>query len=158
MFTQTRFLKLLRQLHLYVGTFIAPAILFFAFTGALQTFSLHDSSRDGTYIPSKWIVVLAQVHKKQIAQLPARKSEVASRPEAAPPKRDHAKVAAGVQSTDRPVHSPLPLKIFFLLVSIGLVASTFTGLYLSWKYERNAFAITALFVSGIIVPVVLLLV
>ena len=33
-------LKLFRTLHLYIGTFIAPALLFFAFTGALQTFSL----------------------------------------------------------------------------------------------------------------------
>jgi len=32
-----KLLKYLRLLHLYTGVFIAPALLFFAFTGALQT-------------------------------------------------------------------------------------------------------------------------
>ena len=33
-------LRVLRKMHLYLGVFTAPALLFFAFTGALQTFSL----------------------------------------------------------------------------------------------------------------------
>jgi len=38
-------LKYLRLIHLCIGVFIAPALLFFAFTGALQTFSLHETTR-----------------------------------------------------------------------------------------------------------------
>ena len=34
-------LKQARQWHLYLGTFFAPSILFFALTGALQLFGLH---------------------------------------------------------------------------------------------------------------------
>jgi hypothetical protein len=35
-------LKLARQLHLYLGTLFAPSIIFFAFTGSLQLFGLHE--------------------------------------------------------------------------------------------------------------------
>lgn len=58
-------LKLARQIHLYIGLFSAPALLFFAFSGALQTFSLHKSSSD--YKPASWIAVLGELHKNQTA-------------------------------------------------------------------------------------------
>lgn len=52
-------LKVCRQVHLYLGIFISPALLFFAFTGALQTFNLHEASHNGgSYKPAKWIVEL----------------------------------------------------------------------------------------------------
>jgi hypothetical protein len=35
-------LAFLRQLHIYVSVFVAPSLLFFAFTGALQTFRIPD--------------------------------------------------------------------------------------------------------------------
>ena len=44
-------LRYVRLTHLYLGVFIAPAILFFAFTGALQTFSLHETTRGSNYKP-----------------------------------------------------------------------------------------------------------
>jgi len=58
-------LKFFRQIHLYIGIFISPALLFFAFTGALQTFSLHETTQGSSYKPPAWIATLAQVHKKQ---------------------------------------------------------------------------------------------
>jgi hypothetical protein len=66
-------LKLARQIHLYIGLFSAPALLFFAFSGALQTFSLHKSSSG--YKPASWIAVLGELHKNQTAQLPVRKPQ-----------------------------------------------------------------------------------
>jgi uncharacterized iron-regulated membrane protein len=47
-------LKSTRLIHLYIGVFIAPALLFFAFTGALQTFSLHETTRGSSYRPPAW--------------------------------------------------------------------------------------------------------
>src|SRR5712672_3037500 len=67
------FLKYLRLIHLYTGVFIAPALLFFAFTGALQTFSLHETTRGSSYKPPAWAVMLAQIHKKQTPIVPIRK-------------------------------------------------------------------------------------
>ena len=57
-------LKYVRLVHLYLGVFIAPALLFFAFTGALQTFSLHETTRGSNYKPPAWAIVLGQIHKK----------------------------------------------------------------------------------------------
>src|SRR5260370_726866 len=66
-------LKYLRLIHLYTGIFIAPALLFFAFTGALQIFSLHETTRGSSYKPPAWAVMLGQIHKKQTPIVPVRK-------------------------------------------------------------------------------------
>jgi len=150
-------LKLFRNLHLYIGTFIAPALLFFAFTGALQTFSLHETTQGSSYKPPAWIATLAQIHKKQTSTIPVRKP----RPDTAPqqtPKHDkaQAEVANAPTAPQPKPKSHLPLKIFFLLVSIGLFTSTLTGIYMAYKYNRNKLVVTALLVAGIIVPPVLL--
>ena len=68
------FLRYTRLVHLYLGVFIAPALLFFAFTGALQTFSLHETTRGSSYKPPAWAVMLGQIHKKQTPIVPVRKS------------------------------------------------------------------------------------
>jgi len=47
------------------------------------------------------------------------------------------------------------LKIFFLLVAIGLFISTISGIYMSYKYIRNRVLITALLLGGIVIPVLL---
>ena len=49
----------------------------------------------------------------------------------------------------------MPLKIFFLLVAIGLFYSTLTGLYMSYKYIRNRMLVTALLIAGIFIPVLM---
>jgi hypothetical protein len=49
----------------------------------------------------------------------------------------------------------MPLKIFFLLVSIGLFISTLSGLYMSYKYIHNKLLITVVLFAGIVLPVIL---
>jgi hypothetical protein len=146
--TSHKILKVLRQIHLYIGVFISPAILFFALTGALQTFSLHETPRGSDYKPPTWIVTLAQLHKHQTSALPLRKP----RPASDAPK--HADAAP--QPPAAPEKSHLPMKIFFLLVAIGLFLSTLTGITMSYKFTRNRIIVTALLLAGIIVPVILL--
>ena len=161
-----KLLKYLRLLHLYTGVFIAPALLFFAFTGALQTFSLHETTRGSSYKPPAWAVMLGQIHKKQTPIVPIRKPAPAEKPadKAAPEK------AQPSSSTTQPTpveaakatgeaapksHNPLPLKCFFLFVSTGLFISTLSGLYMSYKYIRNRRLITIMLLGGIIIPVLL---
>jgi hypothetical protein len=48
------------------------------------------------------------------------------------------------------------MKIFFLIVSIGLFLSTVTGIYMSYKYTRRAWLITALLIAGVALPLLLL--
>ena len=73
-------LRYLRLIHLYVGVFISPALLFFAFTGALQTFSLHETTRGSNYKPPAWAVTLGQIHKKQTPIVPPRRVPPPERP------------------------------------------------------------------------------
>src|ERR1700712_5561995 len=63
-------LKFIRQAHLYVGVFIAPMILFFVLTGALQTLSLHEGAQGSSYKAPGWIARLAQLHKNQTLNIP----------------------------------------------------------------------------------------
>jgi uncharacterized iron-regulated membrane protein len=147
--SQASLLRLIRQTHLYLGTFIAPAILFFAFTGALQTFSLHDNAKN--YKAPHWIVVLAQIHKKQTDQIPPSKlPSLASSHGDASHKPE--KTAAPVPAV-APSRHPLPLKVFFLVVCVGLFTSTFSGLYMTYKYSRSKLLVAMLLVAGTIVPV-----
>jgi hypothetical protein len=53
---------------------------------------------------------------------------------------------------------PLPLKIFFLIVSVGLLLSTLTGVYMAYKYNRNPAVITSLLVAGALIPIALIFV
>lgn len=164
-------IRSLRTIHLYTGVLIAPALIFFAFTGALQTFGLHEDSRGGGYKAPHWAVVLGQIHKKQTAILPVRKPFPAGdakkrRPngdapgQRTPQQDSGAGLAPGPppQAQTVPVRHPLPLKIFFLLVSIGLLTSTVTGIYMSFLYKRNAGLVVALLLAGVAIPVVLLFV
>jgi uncharacterized iron-regulated membrane protein len=152
--TQASFLKMIRQAHLYLGTFIAPAILFFAFTGALQTFSLHQYAKGSAYKPANWIVELAEIHKRQIAQVPPPKPQPSASSETGPHNKPE-KSASPLQTIEQPAHNPLPLKIFFLIVCVGLFTSTFSGLYMSYKYSRKKLLVATLFLAGIVVPILL---
>jgi len=155
MSTSHAFLKLMRKLHLYIGVFSTPALLFFAFTGALQTFSFHETTQGSSYKPPAWTVKLGQLHKKQTLDVPVRKP----RPAADAPRAEKPADAAPGKAPDAPAPKPkthLPMKIFFLLVSIGLFLSTLTGLYMSYKYDRNKLLITGVLLAGIVVPLLLL--
>ena len=158
----------MRLLHLYIGMFIAPALLFFAFTGALQTFSLHETTRGSSYVPPQWAVVLGQIHKKQTSVVPNRRP---APPTAGPAVSGEPKGAATAARPPAPVASPearptsagrtrhpLPLKIFFLLVSLGLGTSVVTGIYMSYRYGRSPLVVTALLIAGTVIPLVLVFV
>jgi len=158
-------LKYLRLTHLYIGVFVAPALLFFAFTGALQTFSLHETTRGSSYKPPAWAVMLAQIHKKQTPVVPVRKvpppdkaADKATAEKAGPETSQLPKTPTPLSTpteAPKPTHNALPLKCFFLLVSVGLFVSTLSGVYMSYKYIRNRRLITTILLAGIIVPVVL---
>ncbi len=56
-------MRRLRQLHLYLGVFFAPLLLFFAITGAAQLFGFHQNAKDGSYVAPRTLAALAAVHK-----------------------------------------------------------------------------------------------
>ena len=138
-------LRSLRQWHHYIGVFLAPAVLFFAFSGLIQVLGWQDQRNPP---PAAWVSAIAGIHKKQALPKP-RPAEPARKPAGAPQ-------AGGDKDHD---HNALtPLKIFALLVAIGLFTTTLIGLTIALgtrNLRRPAFIELGL---GIVVPVVLLIV
>jgi hypothetical protein len=176
MSTGHRLLKWIRQIHLYLGVFTAPMLLFFAFTGGMQTFSLHETTRGSSYTPPAWLATLAQLHKKQTTVMPLRRPHS---PEASAPSAD-TRVAEGSAATPpasaptdgrvapassgtvdnagaRPKKNLLPMKLFFALVALSLMLSTLTGLYMAYRFTRHGKRIALVLLAGIIVPLLLTL-
>ncbi|MHB1022989.1 MAG: hypothetical protein ACYC46_13850 [Acidobacteriaceae bacterium] len=154
-----KFMKNIRLLHLYLGTLIAPSLLFFALSGAIQTLGLHEGKRGGSYQPATWVKVLAQIHKHQTFEVPERKFPHPNTPEmeSAKSKLKAPRAAEAVEKNELPHHhrSPWPLKIFFVFVCFGLALTTLLGIYMSFKFNRNKRLVFALLVLGVILPVVL---
>lgn len=173
MSTGHRLLKWLRQIHLYLGVFTAPMLLFFAFTGGMQTFSLHETTRGSSYTPQAWLATLAQLHKKQTIVMPPRRphppemaapgadAHEAPAPATANPATDAKMTSAPAGPADnagaRPKKNLLPMKIFFALVALSLMLSTLTGLYMAYRFTRHGKRMAMVFLAGIIVPLVLTL-
>lgn len=152
------FLRTTRTVHLYLGIFTAPMLLFFAITGGLQSFGLHESSRGSSYTPPAWLASMAQLHKKQATVMPVRRPRP---PEAqiaaANPDVAAAKPSPAERANATPKKNLLPMKIFFGLVSLGLLTSVLSGLYMAWRYSRKPRLFGAVLSAGIIVPLLLLL-
>jgi hypothetical protein len=154
--TSVTLLKAIRLTHLYVGVFIAPALVFFAFTGAIQTFGLHETARGSDYKPPAILVRLSQMHKNQTLVVPVRKpappaaTPPAARPVVPPPATSP--IPKAPEAPPAKKHTLLPMKLFFLLVALGLFTSTLTGLFMAYKYTRRAMLVTAVLLAGMLVP------
>ena len=148
-----RTIKAVRLTHHYSGVFLAPAILFFATTGALQMFGLHESSRGSSYVPPAILVHLSQLHKKGTLFVPPRRPQAQTVPAA---KSDAPAKAEATRA--QPPHNPLPIKIFFAITAVGLVVSTLSGLIMAWKYSRRKPLVAVTFLAGIVIPILLLLI
>ena len=138
-------------MHLWLGTLFAPSILFFAFTGALQLFSFHETRPGSTYQPPAWIERLAQIHKKQTIALKPKRSGPDNHKQALEQKRPQPIEAPAEEK------STVALKWFFLFMSAGLIVTTGLGIYMAFAYGRNATVTWTLLAVGTIVPVALVL-
>lgn len=154
-----RFFRIVRTIHLYLGVFTAPMLLFFAVTGGLQTFSFHETTRGSSYTPPAWLVHMAQLHKKQTLVIPPRRPRPPS-VQTGTPGTSAAVAPAGAERGEgerRPVKNLLPMKIFFALIALGLLTSVLSGLYMAWRFSRRPGLFGAVLAGGIAVPLLLLL-
>jgi uncharacterized iron-regulated membrane protein len=139
---------LIRKIHRYAGVFFAPAILFFALTGVLQVFELHET-KDGVRPPAL-LLQTANLHKHQMANPPRKAKPPASASAAA------AKPTPPQPAPPRP-RSQFYLKLFAGLTSIVLALSTVTGLYLALRFGRDRKVVLAILAAGVLIPAGLLL-
>ena len=58
-------MKRLMRLHRYLSCIVAPAMLFFAVSGAWQAFRLHENRKDGSYRAPLALQQLSEVHKAE---------------------------------------------------------------------------------------------
>ncbi|MHB1056376.1 MAG: PepSY domain-containing protein [Rhodanobacter sp.] len=154
-----RFLKTTRTIHLYLGVFTAPMLLFFAITGGLQSFGLHEAGRGSSYAPPAWLVSAAQFHKKQTTVLPQRRrrppeTAVGGVPVATAETRSPA-ASRPADAATAPKKNLLPMKAFFALVALGLLISVLSGLYMAWRYSRKPVLFGAVLGAGVAVPLLL---
>jgi VIT1/CCC1 family predicted Fe2+/Mn2+ transporter len=61
-------MKRLMRIHRYLSCFVAPAMLFFAVSGAWQAFRFQDTRKDGSYVAPPILKDLSQVHKAENIQ------------------------------------------------------------------------------------------
>ena len=154
-------LKAVRQLHNFVGLFFAPTILFFAITGGLQMFGLHETSRGSSYVPPAILVHLSQLHKKGTLYLPPRRAPQPSAAKAEGTKPDSPKAEASRAApapSAPPPPNPLPMKIFFAATALALVTSTCSGIVMAWKYARRKATVLLILAGGTALPIVLVLI
>ena len=100
-------IKVVRNMHLYLGCFFAPLLLFFIVTGAVQTFNLHHSRKDG-YKPPQIVKIMSGVHQHQSV-----------------PSKD-----------EKPTSSSVNFKYFVLAMSIGIVITTILGIMMAFKFAH----------------------
>lgn len=137
-------LAFIRQLHVYVSLFVAPSLIFFAATGALQTFRIPDQKSAPVAVQK-----LARLHKDDVFAVKPPRPE---RPKAGPKaERDAPK--------PRPAPSPATqaLKWFFTAVSIAMIVTTLLGVWMALAHGRRKVLLWATLAAGTAAPVLLVL-
>jgi hypothetical protein len=132
----------IRLWHNYIGILIAPSVIFFALTGALQIFNLHESH--GTYIPPALIEKLSSIHKDQVFEQKHRdEPEPKSKSDQQPPE-DH---------EEGPKLGTILLKWSFLCVALALTTSTMLGLWIGLTHMQRRRTGWWLLCAGIVLPI-----
>lgn len=161
-------MRLARQLHLLSGVFFAPSIIFFAFTGFLQTYSLHED-HDGVK-PQPWIAALADVHKHQRMPPPPRPGAPAqpaaaantttpatasASPQGAAPAATIAAPATQASAAAQPRprrKQSFPLQVFMGFMAAGLIGSSLAGIWMGFQLKRSPALIGGLLLAGTAIP------
>jgi hypothetical protein len=129
----------IRLWHTYLGFLMAPSVLFFALTGAVQLFSLHEAHDN--YHPPALIEKLSAVHKDQVFAVKEHED-------------DHADHSHDQDAHDEePSVSTYVLKWYFLVVALALTVSTLLGLWMGLTNSRLRRMGWTLLAIGTIVPV-----
>jgi hypothetical protein len=118
-------MKFIRRLHLYLGCFFAPLLLFYTATGWYQTVTLDRAKNVGE--ADTFAARMASVHKDQIYPT---------------------ETAMG--------YSTKGFKVLVVLMSIALILSVLSGLYLAFKTLRQKWLVWGSLVLGLAVPALIL--
>ena len=129
-------MKTLRLVHFYLGVFFAPLILFFAFSGTLQVFKLHEAYRETPGSQGDWIAWFGQFHKEQ-AWIAPRVAPAKGAPK-----------ESGVWAK--------PMKWLIATLGVALMASTAFGLAMALYHPHRRKSAVATLAAGLVVPLALM--
>ena len=118
-------MKRLRRLHLYLGCFFAPLLLFYVGTGWYQTVRIDRNKNVGE--ADNWVAKMTSVHKDQIWPTESAMS-----------------------------YSTKTFKVLVVLMSIALIISVLTGLYLAFRTLREKWLILVVLIMGFALPILIL--
>ena len=141
----------LRRWHAYIGSFVAPSVLFFTLTGAVQLFSWHEAH--GDYRPPVLLERLSSLHKDQV--LNRHEDGAEGRSAEKPVASEPAEPSAAHEEKPLPP-ATFALKLFFFLIAIGVTLSTCFGIWMSLTQTPRKGVIIGLLVAGTSLPLILL--
>jgi hypothetical protein len=143
-----------RTLHMFIGMLTAPTVLFFAVTGILQIYNLHEA-RPG-YTPPAILEKLSRVHKVQVFALRRPRGQQLHAEQAKSSAAGLcASSAAGTQEHRNPSAAIVLLKLYFTIAAVGLVFSTLLGAWMGLRPGVRRRVNLLLLGAGILIPVVL---
>jgi len=137
--------KTSRIVHRYLGLFFAPSILFFALSGVFQVLGWHQALRGANEAPSRWIQEMGQIHKKQTWELPAPKPQK--------PANEPLEDRQAPKKSSKAPASIAVLKLFVLVMSIALIATTLLGIVMAFLYGGDWRVTFALVLTGVLIPI-----
>jgi len=129
----------IRLAHFYLGVFFAPLVIFFALSGTLQVFKLHESYRQDPGSQGDWIAWFGQFHKEQAWIAP--------------------KAAPARPAAPKPPEKNLylrPMKWLVAAMGVSLALTTFLGLYIAFHYPRRRAGFAMALGAGILIPLALM--
>lgn len=139
---------------MYVGLLTAPSLIFFCLTGAVQLFSLHEAH--GSYHPYALVEKLSSVHKDQVWE-PHEDHDHDHEHDHAADQGGHGDHADHDDHDDDDSAATVALKVFFLLISLGLTVSAALGLWIALTQSRERKLCWILLASGTAFPILLLI-
>jgi hypothetical protein len=145
-------LAAIRRIHGWLGLFIAPSILFFALTGSLQLYGLHESHTG--YKPPALVEKLGMVHKDQVFKLKPKRPAGAPKPAVAQDHDEHEEHHAAPADEGPKVTVSL-LKALFLIVALGLATSTILGVWMALAHGRDKRVGWIVLAAGAVLPILL---
>ncbi len=143
----------LRAWHAYLAVLIAPSVIFFALTGALQIFDLHETH--GAYRAPLLLQSLGRLHKDQIFAPQPQHEPPGPAPGAQPAGAPAPPPAA--DDDDRWSVSAWLLKVYFSGVALGLITATCMGLWIALTHPTRKRLSWILLAAGVLAPLAMLL-
>lgn len=142
--------QLIRKVHLWLGVFFAPSLVFFCLTGGLMTFRLQERLPGGGDPPA-WLSLAGRIHMSE--------SLTPKPPKAAPSAMPSptAQPSAGAGENPPVVRRPpsVAMKVFALFMALGIVTTTILGVVMAFRFHRDKRLLWGLLVLGTALPAIL---